>query len=276
MVDLPLDVLHLITEVVGEPPHPLSYTIDTASLHALCLVSRFFNAVTTPMLYSSIILPDQRSVGCLLSTAKSNPRLLQLCHSIYWPGWRLSFVEQKILSAMTGLHRFFTSQSSGRPLGFLTNSTIRELIFTRLTFEEFCRQCYQHTFPNLERLVIETITYSGDVLAVEAFVRMPRLTHVAIASVDQVYLDQAMTGYFDDMVAIIDNTPPSCRIIFGLTANSSFDYDRFRSRITERFPERGDSHVVFLTYTAHRSGGTWFSDRIIDGTLWDMESVVDC
>src|SRR5262245_13991859 len=116
MVELPFDILYLIINLVGKLPHPLSYTIDTTSLHALCLVSRSFNALATPILYSSITFSSQRIVGLLSATARSNPKLLQWCHSLCWPGFRVRFVEAKILSPMTGLRRFASPQRTYPPI----------------------------------------------------------------------------------------------------------------------------------------------------------------
>jgi hypothetical protein len=264
MVDVPSDILYLITNVIGELAHPRSYTIDTASLHALSLVSRLFNTLATPILYSTIMLSDHHSVGCLLSTAESNPKLLKLCHSLYWPGWRLSFVEHKILSAMTGLRRFFTSQKSGRPLETLPNSTMAELVFPGVSFEELChRRFCTHTFDNLERLVIESITYSQDLSLLTHLLKMPRLTHVAIAKINLQYPDL--------MIAVIKHTPPLCRIIFGPSTRTilRFEYNAFWSRIHELLLERRDTRVVFL---GHDKDGDWFRDHLVDGTLWEMDS----
>jgi hypothetical protein len=264
MVDLPLDVLYLITNVVGELPHPLSYKIDSGSLRALCLVSRLFNTVATPILYSSITLSTWLNVVCLVKTAESNPKLLTLCHSLYWPGspGRQPYAEQKILTAMTGLRRFLTLRMSGYPLEILPNSTTIELAFPEVSFSELCRrQFYTHTFANLERLVIGNITlgHSHGTPPVTHFLKMPRLTHVAITNIDPTYPDK--------MIDIIKYTPPLCRIIFCLSPCRVFKYDAFRSRILELLPERRDVHVVFLTHWI------WFTARIVDGTLWEMDSM---
>jgi hypothetical protein len=260
MVEVPLDIWYIVTALVGKSLHPLSYTIDIASLHSLCLVSRLFNALATPILYSTITLSDPRSAGCLLTTARSNPRLLQWCHSMCWLGWRLHFVEHEILSTMTGLRRFVTSQTTWHPLESIPCSTMTELAFPQLTFQMLCRQFNRYTFPNLERLYVESMSFSDESRTVEIFLKMPRLTHLVVAKLDDIHPDAK--------IAVIQHTPELRKMIFGRN-----DDVGCRRRVMERRLEHRTIQVVFLTNIA-QSSDRFFGDRLVDGTLWEMDSMV--
>jgi hypothetical protein len=78
----PFDILYLIVRLIGRPPHQYAFTVDSANLLSLCLVSRSFNRAATPFLYSTINLSSEREVESLAKTAKTNPRLLTMCHSL--------------------------------------------------------------------------------------------------------------------------------------------------------------------------------------------------
>jgi hypothetical protein len=254
-VEVPFDIWYMIVVLVGKPSHPLSYTIDTASLHALSLVSRLLHTVVTPILYSTITLADPRSAGCLMATAKSNPRLLQWCHSMRWLGWRLPFVEDAILSTMTGLRRFITSQTTWHPLESLPRSTITELVFPQLPFQMLCHQCTQYAFPNLERLFVKSISLTDEARNVEAFRKMPRLTHFVASEVGDLH--------HVDTIAVLDYLPLLCKLILGFESY----FTRFRGVLITR-----DGQVVLMPYNQQFDHGSWFGDRIVDGTLWEMDS----
>jgi hypothetical protein len=279
--ELPFDIFYIIVNRVGELPHPYSYIIDKATLHTLCLVSRDFNILATPILYSSIALSDQYGVSRLLATAESNPKLIQWCRSIDWPGAeplgrrRLPFAETEMLSLMSSLHRFATLQTSWRPLKSLPDVNMTELALLGITFSELCSH-YRYGFTNLERLVVRSIYSESGVVGesdstIKNLLKMPRLTHLVITSIDLLYLDEAMTGTVEGLAAIIEHTPRSCRVIFGLSPYRmtvrDFDHGGLRKAVFERSEGR-DIQVIGLT--SYGTSG-WLRDRIVNGTFWEMD-----
>lgn len=270
-VDLPVDILYLIVDLVGKPSHPLAYTICTYALHALCLVSRFFNSLATPILYSSITLYDQRDISYLRSTGDSNPKLLQWCNAMYWPGGRkIRYADLKILHPMTNLRRFATSQTSWRSLGYLPNfEMLLELAIPGIDFWELCH-LYKPPI-NLERLVVKSVTDHGWDSKIEStFLKMPRLTHVRITEVDRQIRIGASVGYDrlhrDSLPRIIEYLPLSCSVIFGLLARTGSR--GYRRAILDR-AERRDVKVVFVEFRP-KEANEWFRYDITSGKLWDQ------
>jgi hypothetical protein len=272
MVELPFDVLYLVVTEAGELPHPYAYTIDTATLHALCLVSRDFNALATPILYSSIRLSDHHGVLRLLATAESNPNLLQLCHSIYWPG----DLKNKLLIMMSGLRRFSTLQRSCRALQCLPSENLVELSLPEIPFSELCWHCQwqfsRFVFTNLERLVVKSIWVPGHDSdhnsAIYSFDQMPRLAHLIVVEV--VTLSHSQPGMvFDDFAAIIKHIPRSCRVVFGqgVSKYRTFDYGGFWRAISSLSE---CCNVILLTYNEYVKG-KWFREHVVDGTLWEID-----
>jgi hypothetical protein len=255
-------------------PHPCRgsyYTIDAASLRALsrlCLVSRFFNAVTTPILYSTITLSHERVLR-LLATAESNPKLLQCCRSIDWPGTqRMKRPEINLLTMMSGLHRFSTVQRSWRPFKSLRGDNLVELSLPGIPFSEIC---WPFPCTNLERLVVKSIWNPGDdpndKTAVHSFSQMPRLAYLIVVEVDVLSFHRSVpTMACEDLAGIIQQIPCSCRVVFGL-ARFVFDYRGFRRAISS-LPD--SPKVILLAHPGVVSGSA-LTERIVDGTLWGMD-----
>jgi hypothetical protein len=271
MVELTFDILYLIVNVVGKLPHPYSYIIDTRTLRTLCLVSRVFNAIATPILYSSITISNQHSVSCLHATAKSNPKLLQWCHSINWSAVQQPpFVEDKLFKQMGCLRRLVTTRRSFDT--YPGNVNTIELALLGISFRdlEYLTR-HRYSFTNLQRLVVKHIwTHKDD--AYENLIRMPRLTHLVVTSLGSIYLYLAEAGDFDGLAEPIKHVPRSCRVIFGLSTElfHTFDHDGFRRAIYSQSDCR-DVQVFFLTYVSPNRCDKWLEERIANGTFWDMD-----
>jgi hypothetical protein len=276
MVELPFDILYLIVNLVGGLPHPYSYTIDAASLHdlsSLCLVSWYFNVLVTPILYSTITLSRDRVLR-LLATAESNPKLLQWCRSIDWPGSRrMKHVDRQLLTMMSGLRRFSTWQWSWRPFEYLPGDNLVELSLPKIPFHELCLhwQFPRLVFTNLERLVVKSIWIPGHDSdhnsAIYSFDQMPRLAHLIVVEVASESRSHP-TMVFDGLAAIIKHIPCSCRVVLCQEVDEyrPFDFDGFRRAISSLSECRN-----ILLMCNEFVEGEWFRERIVDGTLWESD-----
>jgi hypothetical protein len=93
-VELPFNIHSLIVQQAGIPSHPHAYAIDSVTLHTLCFISRSFNRIATPLLYSSISFAMQQKFKSLAKTAGENPQLLKTC----------SFIGVLFLANVAGYH----------------------------------------------------------------------------------------------------------------------------------------------------------------------------
>jgi hypothetical protein len=82
---LDFDILYLIVHQAYGPSHPLLYRIDSTALQSLCSVSKAFNDIATPVLYSSVTLFNRRGLLCFAATAGENPQLLRSCRPLPLP-----------------------------------------------------------------------------------------------------------------------------------------------------------------------------------------------
>jgi hypothetical protein len=281
MVELLFDIFYLITNLVGGSPHPYSYTIDAASLRdlsSLCLVSRHFNALATPILYSTITLSPDRVLR-LLATAESNPKLLQWCRSIDRPGnRRMNFLECNLLTMMGGLRRFSTLQQSRRPVEYLPSDNLVELSLPEIPFSELCGnwQFPRLVFTKLERLVVKSIWIPGRDSerdsAMHSFNQMHRLAHLIVVEVVS-QVRSRPTMVFDDLAAIIKHVPRSCRVVFcqwiwtSSSAWPPFNHAGFWRAMSSL----SDCHDVKLLTFTQMGNREWVRERIVDGTLWEID-----
>jgi hypothetical protein len=277
MVEVPLDILYLIIKEVGKLPHPFSYSIDSVSLHSLCLVSRLFNEVATPVLYSCIAPSTLHGIQSLAATAQGNPKLLEFCDSLQYPQSLSRSAESAMLSAMPGLRRLVTPQRSWRSLQFLPTPSILELAFPdRSFFSAEYPQFYRNIFPNLERLATKSLPFWDMSRMAQTFRNTPQLTHIAVAALNPVHINPATAGssYWDGVVGVILQNLRLRRVLFGLIREDvgGMDYGEYQSMVLGRLPKDREVHVVFLPYNKPNEGSGWFGDRIVDGTLWELES----
>jgi hypothetical protein len=99
---------------------------------------------------------------------------------------------------------------------------------------------------------------------------MPRLTHLVVMDTDRVHLSGVSLSIVVGMATLINYIPPSCRVILGLFTHPTFDIDGFLGAVSPP-SECLNLQVTLLTYRANGDGSRWFTERIVDGTLWDMD-----
>jgi hypothetical protein len=301
LLELPFDTLHLIIQHTSrEDLSPLAYGSYPDTLLSLSLVSKSFHQLATLFLYSSIRVPTKRIAQSLRTTAKENPQLLQLCHSLIFSGSLTDEetesedvqVEQDILSSTSGLRRFILlGHKLDTELILPSHDTIQELGYPHQFLEDIGLSTL-HSFVNLERLILGYISSFHEPEVVDAFLSMKQLAYLVVCRLTpkQMY-DRYYQSYYGIDESIITSivrllTHPRLRLtIWGWTPAVGWIADwgtfgrqmiTFRDRIVALLPDEKDqAKVVFLMYGIYCRHKRWLIDRVVDGTIWRGELADD-
>jgi hypothetical protein len=279
-VELPFDILHLIVQRACRLCHPLAYKIDSATLRSLCHVSKSFNHISTPLLYSSIALSTECSILSLAVTAKGNPHLLKSCHSLslslFFTSTKLTSAMRDILSSTSALRRFISSGSTWASM-LPPLATVLELAYPQQHFYNF-RIDNLHAFENLERLTLASMLFKHRYV-VNALVAMPRLTHIAVSRFIPSDFYSNKSNYQKGVIRLLTNTMLK-RIVYGwiledwsLEPPTFVDIDPHghHEELLGPLSENIRAEVVFLMYGSSKRDMEWFTDRIIDGSIWELD-----
>ena len=104
---------------------------------------------------------------------------------------------------------------------------------------------------------------------------MPQLTHFALSTV---YIEDAKSyssEYLASLIAILTH-PSLQRIVFGWTPfferTDVMEVKEAHQKTLMSLPENNHAKVVFLIYGDQTRPREWFTDRVIDGTIWHLEA----
>jgi hypothetical protein len=281
LTQLPFDILYLIVQQACGAS-PLTYgTIDSATLQSVSLVSKSLRQVATPFLYSSITLSTRQSVQSLGTTAKENPLLLKSCHSLLFSEGAVTHDdvrdEQDILSSASALRRFvLRGLKWNTELILPSQGSILELGYPDQLFYTF-RVSTLHSFVNLERLILGSIPcfHTSDI--VDVLTSMVRLAYIAVSKFtpEQMYDFDSRTA--STVARLVLTHATLKRTVWGLIPGFSqlasiHAMSSFHQSVLVFLPDENDrAKVVFLSYGIGRRGMGWFSERVADGTIWQVE-----
>jgi hypothetical protein len=270
---LPFDILYLVI-LACSPPASRAYGIDSATLRSLCHVSKSFKDIATPILYSSIILSTPLSLLSLASTAKENPQLLKSCHSLFlflFNAIALKQAVEDIVSRTSALHRFMlTGNSNFIPSSHL--GTVCEVAILGQTY--YLTSKVANMLKNLECLTLDNIPFQQHNV-VDAMVTMPRLTHFAVRNVLFADIHADRPSYEQGIVRLLTRTNLK-RMVVGWNMASwtwtrGYLYiDTVHQQLLASLPANDQLKLVFLKYGDR--GSIWFTDRVLDGTVWELEN----
>jgi hypothetical protein len=274
---LPFDILYLIVQQAGihSPYNPLNYKIDSGTLCSLCLTCTSLNDVATPFLYSSIILQTKRHIRSLARTARQNPDLLKTCHSLVLPKGALGVVDDlgDVLSSTPALRRCISLgwKSSLEPiLQLLPAGDILELSCPELQISIIQKF---HGFENLQRLALARIPFMFRSV-VDALLSLRRLSHIADAHFNFVAMPDP--AYKEGLIKVL-KLEALKRMVFGWIPwrNREKELQRdeceaFHQQLKASLPRNDQPKMVFVMYGS-RGDRMWIVDRILDGTIWEME-----
>jgi hypothetical protein len=273
LLDLPVEIHRLIIEEATCLAHTLSFLTDLPALYALCLVSQHFHHLATPYLYSSVVIPTIERLQMVQITAKSKPDVILHCRTLMFAQifagnagsiWR----GQEVIAAARSLRRLYVEDAS---------ITIPCANFMAFDPEDgFTLDLHVETpcFDHLQRLAIKHVFFRGSAIA-NAIIQMHRLTHLAIASVNAggVFLQ-----HISEIMSLIMLAKRMERIILGFNGSvdsgSQPSFDVWSSKLLSGVPKVQSIKVVFLAYGTpdDERESSWFEDRIVDGTVWDIEN----
>jgi hypothetical protein len=273
---LPFDILYLVI-LACSPPASRAYGIDSATLHSLCRVSKSFKDIATPILYSSIILSTPFSLLSLASTAKENPQLLKSCHSLFLYLFNTTTLKQAvedIVSRTSALHRSIILWGSVWPSMLSHLGTVCEVAILGQNY--YLTSKVANMFENLECLTLDNIPFQQHHV-VDAMVTMPRLTHFAVRDVLFVDIHANGPSYEQGIVRMLTRTNLK-RMVVGWNMTSwtwtrpvGYPYiDTVHQRLLASLPANDQLKLVFLKHGDR--GADWFTDRVVDGTVWELES----
>jgi hypothetical protein len=289
---LPFDILYPIILACSTllPSH--TNPIDSTTLRLLCNVSKSFNDIATPLLYSSITLPTERSVLSLASTARTNPKLLKSCHtlclSLQLAGFHGS--DQGIPNAKRAIEYIVTYTSSLRRfISFefpcismlpLLSGTTFEAAYIDEWFDNYDNvNIYQqvHKFANLERLTVTYIPFA-DHQAVDALMAMPRLTHLAVCDILAPNMNFNKKADYEGGIVRLLTHANLKRLVGGWTlfnqttrSNELEGLDRLYKLLLASLPANHAPKVVFLLFDILMRSVRWFQVLVVNGTVWELE-----
>jgi hypothetical protein len=279
-VELPFDVWHLVVQSACGPPRTRHRTdLARRILISLCLVSKLLNRVATPFLYSSIALSTKHDVLSLAATSNENPQLLKSCNSLLLllriprcP--EVKEAVEDIVSSTAVLHRFMFGSTWASVMPVL--GTVSELAYPEQHFYTFPVDNLQ-TSVNLERLIMASIIFRHSYV-VDALIAIPRLTHIAVSKFtpDQIFVNKS--GYQTGIIRLLTHTTLKrivCGWIWENWGSDKFPLNpqSFHKSLLGTAPDNSRVEVVFLMYGAPRGRNMeWFTDRIVDGTVWELDS----
>jgi hypothetical protein len=267
----PFDILYLIVSLIGRPPHPHAFTVDSANLLSLCLVSRSFNRAATPFLYSTISLSSEWEVESLAKTAKMNPRLLTMCHSLSCVHLIDSLWEsvREIASSanMPTLRRYLRRGFTDLPEMLQPHDNVSEVYYPS------CRmniRSIRHlgSFVHLERFSALSINFE-DTSIVDALLSVPRLTHVILS--EWIPEQPVLFEWLDGLVKVLAH-PNLKRMMLGWFAFASGPETMACEEVLMSLPDSIQAKAMMFKhgYEDRRYPG-WLIDQIVDGTIWEME-----
>jgi hypothetical protein len=135
-------------------------------------------------------------------------------------------------------------------------------------------------FPALEHLAFSGWPESEpDVI--EAILNLPRLKYMAIAQLNRSFISRSLEPKCLNGISKVFGHPTLQRVVLGLNYGAD-DYpfvskhEAFRRNLEKLRPRNFCSvHIVFFDYGTAAAGTrkktSWFDDRLVDGTLWDLE-----
>jgi hypothetical protein len=278
---LDFDILYLIVDQAYGRSHPLAYRIDSATLQSLCRVSKAFNDIATPILYSSVTLFTGRGLLSFAATARENPQLLKSCRSLLlsphdtFGKTRIGLQAlQDISSSTPALQRLIWMGDMWDEKFFSSfRANMSEVSFLRLDLlkkRSFGIEGLQ-SFVNVERLVLQCFVLGGfsptNNHIFDVLLGMPRLTHVAVANAVQNC--RYRSDHLEDVNRLLRHSALK-RIVCGWTRDA---WARASTGITARDRPfaSGRVEVVYLMYDSGERSREWFADRVIDGTIWELK-----
>jgi hypothetical protein len=281
LAELPFDVWHLVVQSACGP-FRTHHRKDPARriLISLSLVSKLLNRVATPFLYSSIALSTEHDVLSLAATSKKNPQLMKSCNSLLLllriprcP--RVKEAVEDIVSSTPVLHRFMFGSTWASVMPVL--GTVSELAYPEQHFYNFPVDIL-HVSVNLERLIMASILFRHSYV-VDALVAMPRLTHVAVSKFMPEHMFLNESGYQTGIIRLLTHTTLK-RIVCGwIWDNWGSDKLPFvnpqdlHQRLLGTAPDNSEVEIVFLKYGVRGRNMEWFTDRIVDGTVWELDTL---
>lgn len=279
MLDLPVEIQHLILEEARCLSHPLSFVIDSSTFYSLCLVCRLFHDLATPYLYSSVSIPTIERLQMVHITSQAKPQLLHHCQTLLFAQifvggqsahtWlaryiiavacslRRLYVNEGILAYMVRPHA--TAQASYPELGFTPEKSVEA-------------PCFDH----LQRVAMSHTFFHGPGI-VDALLQMHRITHLAVCSVNAgsvlLPIDQ---HYVSRIASLVTRATSVERFLFGLNGTVSLEDSEplavWANKLRAELSETLGKKLIFIEYGTVDGvrGSSWFLDRVADGTLWDM------
>jgi hypothetical protein len=265
----------------NSPYRPLAYNreIDSATLRSLCFTSKLFNSIATPFLYSSIAPRTNRHIQSLARTAKEQPHLLKGCHSLLLPKAALKLMDdlRVVTSSTPALRRcLFVGSNSPEPiLPLLPASSISDICFPERTAAVILKL---QGFENLQRLTLAHIPFMNRTV-VDTLLSLQRLSHVTFVHFSpEQYCP--IPGFKDGVIKVLKHRALR-RIVFAWEPwahNYSLPRERdlceeFHQQLEESLPTYNQPTIVFVMYgMQNRKRKKWIRDRILDGTIWELES----
>lgn len=186
----PVEIIHEIVSILSLPDQPLQFGHSPDVLNALCelaLSSRLLRAISTPRLYSSIIISNSRT---LTSFLRSPPTARSQCRTLWvrsFPAHMFGSVAELLLVLSPSIRRL----ALDIPGSLIDHSQpVRRALQACTRLEEFLRWGYSpmQVFPppftfypdwkSLRRLVLDGPFIDRNFLC--GIAQMPHLTHVAL------------------------------------------------------------------------------------------------
>lgn len=277
-LEIPFDIAYYIVAQLTSSRHPLSISVDSSTLYALCLVSQSFNAAAIPILYSSITVSGFTAPR-LAATARDNPSLLSHCHTLCFikPGPVSWDIVAQIVCSSPELRRFFWLQNEP---GLMKISMLQghHVQITDLAFPdkpiESLAFSHAHTFPHLERVVLRHVHFDLPSV-VDILIQMPKLTHLVSAWNWAIPLGVQHDGYVKGLATVVRLTALRRIIIVSTIVPPQSSY-AFIPQLQKLLPQnRRNVEVAFLV-DKQPGAGQWGTSRveesIMDGTVWDTKT----
>lgn len=279
---LPIELIHEIVCVLSTPKHPLQFGHSPDVLKALCelaLASRLLRTISTPHLYSSIIIADPNTLTAFLNTsptARSHSRDL----------WVRSFPPHQfpaIADLLLILSPYLRRLALDVPGNHIDHSEPMRRALQRCTrLEEFMRWGYSpmQLFPPpftfcpdwkpLRRLILDGPLIDDNFVRVIA--QMLHLTHLALIEPRWRYsADGTEVATFLSLL----NAGRYLRRVFLMYCQPADVYLNSLRRL-ERGVRTAPREGLEIVYTVMRQKApipmNHIRDGIAGGTIWDLES----
>jgi hypothetical protein len=245
------------------------------------------------MLYSSIVLHSHNAIMKLEAISNTNSRLLHPTRSILFTSGNLriaaGWLTQTIVQKAVGLQRLCIAWTFPDAGAFCHLDGPRGLQeFAALHSSPSANDPnFSFPFKGLHRLAFDSIDFRNTKM-VTALLELRNLTHLAVVRLDvkrALDIKNAGTGMNQDAATDMPDlftlnlgkyieaaiTKPC--VILGIIGETSTHRTALMRRFDALIPF-SLAWIKFAPYDAAVEGRDWFRDKILDGTLWNMDMAI--